>query len=453
MTSRQVGYEQAPLDPQRFDTFVLEPFTEEQVQEYVGKWFAIDQDLTAEQRKHKADSFFAESRIVADLCANPLMLALMCNIYRGENYIPTNRPDVYEKCALMLFDRWDKRRGIRVALPIDAHIRPAMMHLAHWIYADEALQSGVTERKLVAKTTQYLCPKRFEDEDEAAAAAREFIAFCRGRAWVFTDTGTTREGEPLYQFTHRTFLEYFTASQLVRVNPTPDRLLPVLLPRIANREWDVVAQLAFQIQNKNVEGAGDELLNRLKEEAVSNRAEPWSYLSFAARCLEFIIPTPRTCREITLLSLDLYLAQRTGAGKFARAVEEEARETMAALMSAASENQKVITAALEANLIERINSRDDLKAAKASELALHIGICLYARRRRAQRSRDAYWREFSKKIALTCAQRLQELSRRDPRAAIDGFWYGLWPISRDTARALCSVASSPGFSLAFRLDR
>jgi hypothetical protein len=133
------------------------------------------------------------------------MLALMCNIYRGESYIPTNRPDVYEKCAVMLFERWDKGRGIRVTLPIEAHIRPAMMHLAHWIYADEALQSGVTEQRLVAKTTDYLCPKRFEDRDEAEGAAKQFIEFCRGRAWVFTDTGTTKEGDRLYQFTHRTF--------------------------------------------------------------------------------------------------------------------------------------------------------------------------------------------------------------------------------------------------------
>ena len=42
-------------------------------------------------------------------------------------------------------------------------------------------------------------------------AAREFVEFCRGRMWVFTDAGTTVSGQRLYGFTHRTFLEYFAA--------------------------------------------------------------------------------------------------------------------------------------------------------------------------------------------------------------------------------------------------
>jgi predicted NACHT family NTPase len=262
--------------------------------------------LTSEQQKEKAKNYIEESEIVPDLRSNPLMLALMCNIYRGENYIPQNRPDVYEKCTTMLFERWDKGRGIHVSLPFEAIIKPAMMYLAHWIYANESLQGGVTERDLIIKATDYLCGRRFEDRDEAERAAREFIEFCRGRAWVFTDTGTTKTGEKLYQFTHRTFLEYFTASHLVRIYPTPDRLGKMLLPKIALREWDIVAQLAFQIQNKNVEGAGDELLMMLID-PINHETDKikWNMVSFAGRCLEFLIPIPKVTRSITSASIDM----------------------------------------------------------------------------------------------------------------------------------------------------
>jgi len=263
VTSREVGYEQAPLDRSKFDVFRLSPFSNQQVREYVGKWFATETDLILEQRERRTKTFVEESEIVSDLRANPLMLALMCNIYRGENYIPRNRPDVYEKCALMLFDRWDKSRGINVHLPFEVHVRPTMMYLAHWIYDDEALQGGVTENKLIFKATEYLCPRRFEDRDEAERAARGFIEFCRGRAWVFTETGTTKDGERLYQFTHRTFLEYFCAGHLARMHETTNKLWAVLRYRIAKREWDVVAQLTFQIKNKNSEGAGDRLLTNV----------------------------------------------------------------------------------------------------------------------------------------------------------------------------------------------
>ncbi len=32
----------------------------------------------------------------------------MCDIYRGEGYIPKNRPEVYEKCSELLLKKWDK---------------------------------------------------------------------------------------------------------------------------------------------------------------------------------------------------------------------------------------------------------------------------------------------------------------------------------------------------------
>jgi predicted NACHT family NTPase len=154
VTSREVGYEQAPLDETKFEIFQLSPFTEEQVRNYAYKWFGADPEFGLEQRKQKTEAFLQESRIAPDLRSNPLMLALMCNIYRGENYIPRNRPDVYEKCALMLFERWDRMRGINASLPFEAHIRPTMMYLAHWIYSEDTLQGGVTEQRLIAYSAE-----------------------------------------------------------------------------------------------------------------------------------------------------------------------------------------------------------------------------------------------------------------------------------------------------------
>ena len=107
----------------------------------------------------------------------------------------------------MLFERWDKSRDIVVPLPFEEHIRPAMQDLAFWIYSNEELQGGVSEGRLIERTSAYLCKWVFDDVLKARMAATDFIRFCTGRAWVFTDTGTTREGERLYQFTHRTFLE------------------------------------------------------------------------------------------------------------------------------------------------------------------------------------------------------------------------------------------------------
>lgn len=420
VTSREVGYQQAPLDECRFDIFHLAPFQEQQVQKYVTNWFAVDLDLTPEQQEQKVEAFLEESQTVPDLRSNPLMLGLMCNIYRGEGYIPMNRPDIYEKCAVMLFERWDKGRGIYVPLPIEAHIRPAMMHLAYWIYSDEALQGGVTERKLVEKATDYLCQRRFEDRDEAEQAAREFIQFCRGRAWVFTDTGTTKAGESFYQFTHRTFLEYFAAAYLVRTYPTPEKLAEILLPKIAKQEWDVVAQLAFQLQNKNIEGAGDELLSALIDKAAQTQVdEGWNLLFFAARSLEFIVPSPRVTRDIARAYIECSIAWKIDdikRGKYCQIEfgdhweEFEIEELLNSLFSAAIENQANITDAVEKLLIKTVNDRSELTSILALELIVTLDFS------------ENFWKPSSQRIFNTCFEQLESLSKKYLQLGIYIHW-------------------------------
>jgi len=434
VTSREVGYEQAPLDKEIFNTFKISDFDEDQIKEYASKWFKLDTELSTDQQIQKVDSFISESSIVPDLRRNPLMLALMCNIYLGENYIPKNRPDVYEKCALMLFERWDISRGIQVALPFEAHIRPAMMYLANWIYSDESLQGGVTETNLVNAATDYLHSQRFEDRDEAEKASREFIAFCRGRAWVFTDTGTTKEGERLYQFTHRTFLEYFTASYIVRVNPTPDKLLNTLTPRIKKREWDVVAQLAFQKLNRNVEGAGDELLSGLLGQKDTKKD---SILAFTARCLEFMVPSPKVLRNISTACITFCLSKaRTSLSKTKSDGKRYEREigqrqyivVLAYLLNSAYENRTVVADCIKTQLLKVIQGADENKIKIALEIGMHLnmaGYNPYFPGRGFDQETEKYWSDLSDDIVEQSKEIIISLGKEEFQYCFPGFLFGI----------------------------
>ena len=95
VTSRRVGYSDAPLDPDMFNAFSLCEFDSDQVSQYVSNWFELDESVQPGRRKELRQSFLADSEFVQDLRVNPLMLSLMCGIYASENYIPRNRPDVY----------------------------------------------------------------------------------------------------------------------------------------------------------------------------------------------------------------------------------------------------------------------------------------------------------------------------------------------------------------------
>lgn len=354
VTSREVGYEQAPLDD-RFQIIKLSPFNPAQTESYVSKWFAVNSDLNTGQRKQRTEAFMRDSQIVSDLRSNPLMLALMCIIYRGEGYIPKNRPDVYKRCAEMLFEKWDKGRGIIYTLPFESHIRPAMHYLADWIYSDQDLQGGVSEEALVHQATRYLNKWCFEDVRDAETAARKFIEFCRGRAWVFTDTGTKRGGERLYQFTHRTFLEYFTAVHIVQTHRTPTDLIALLLPHIKLREWDNVAQLAFQLQSAGFQGDADELLIRLIESSDGERsAEALNVLTFVAGALQYLVPTPGIRRKV----VQACISKAISAGLTGPQAGRESGRMLSTLLSPAKENAETVKEELVSVLASELQGSD-----------------------------------------------------------------------------------------------
>ena len=113
VTSREVGYWDAPLNGAAFKVAMLESFSDDDVRVYAQNWFGLDKTLTESEQRRIAKAFYEESRSVADLRTNPLMLGLLCNVYRGIGSIPTNRADLYEQCASLLFERWDASRGIK----------------------------------------------------------------------------------------------------------------------------------------------------------------------------------------------------------------------------------------------------------------------------------------------------------------------------------------------------
>ena len=304
VTSRLVGYDEAGLDERQFRRYTIAGFDERRARDYVRRWFAQDADVPDGYAEQLADAFMKESDTVADLRSSPLMLSYMCVLYRGAGTLPRDRPAVYEQCTRLLLDTWDARRRIKVDLRARNHIEPALRDIAYWLFTQGG-DPEVTEQELIAHTTDYLHQNAFERRVDAYAAAQEFIVFCRGRAWILSDAGTTVHGGHLYRFTHRTFLEYLAAYHLAGLSDTPERLARRLVPRVARAEWEVVAQLAVQIksraQARGAERIYTALLGEKRRRSVAGRA---NVLRFLARCLEFVEPPPAVVRNLARTVLD-----------------------------------------------------------------------------------------------------------------------------------------------------
>ncbi|MBF4595705.1 NACHT domain-containing protein [Curtobacterium flaccumfaciens] len=305
VTSRRIGYEQARLDPDIFTVTGVAEFQRDDVEEYVRKWFAYQPDYTEEGASTLAASFMEQSEAVPDLRSNPLMLALMCIIYRGENFIPRSRPTVYEKCANLLFEKWDGHRDITVPLDARAHVDSAMKHIAFWMLSTGEGDAGVSYDKLVTAMAEYLNERSAESWEEARRSATQFVDFCRGRAWVLSEAGSTADGEPLFTFTHRTFMEYFAAYDLQRSSDKPEQLARKLLPKVAAEEWDVVAQLAVQIAEKSSDQGSERVLATMLRETRKRSVQGRSnVLAFISRCCAFSNVSPKFARELTATTLD-----------------------------------------------------------------------------------------------------------------------------------------------------
>jgi hypothetical protein len=417
VTSRRVGYAEAPLTQARFDTALLGDFGEAQVAEYARKWFSIVPSDSQRELDSEVSDFISDSEQVTDLRSNALMLALMCNLYRGAGYIPRKRPELYEKCAVMLFERWDRGRRILTPLDFERHLRPALQYLAHWMYSTPGMQSGVSERTLVRQAAAFLQRKRFPDEDDARAEAAKFVSFCRGRAWVFTDTGTTPTGELLYEFTHRTFLEFFTAEHLVRTCRSPEGLATELLPHIRRAEWDVVAQLAFQLQDDNLDGAADELLAAV----LTGASEPdgdgrYRLLEFAARSLSFLVPEPQTLGTLTETIVRETLEQYGSADQ-----GPPSQDAFRALARVDWENRETVSDAVRAAVVRAAEARG-VSIAALLEVGLHMDLAVPSEDRSAAR---AFWQQ----AGFVTGMKLEEVIRRaalvDSNAAADAMTLGI----------------------------
>ncbi|WP_157728302.1 NACHT domain-containing protein [Actinopolymorpha singaporensis] len=357
VTSRRVGYEEAPLDKDLFTVAQLQEFDDDQVETYARKWFSLDGSIPKPHREERATSFLRESELVKDLRVNPLMLSLMCSIYASENYIPTNRPEVYEKCALVLFDRWDRHRGIVAPLSFDAHVQSAMRALALWLYSKQEKQGGIPRKEIISFMKEYLLKKRFDNEEDAENAATEFVDFCKGRAWVLTDVGAD-----LYWFTHRTFLEYFAASQLVRQHPSARDLFAELQDTIFRTQSDVVCQLAVQILGRTVEDGADDFLELAVDASHSASEEHRvSALSFASRSLRFVVPRSGVVRKIVEASFDIYVTSRPalGTSRVFRGIANSESIPVRNLLGASRENIPLISKYLQERADARLSTALD----------------------------------------------------------------------------------------------
>jgi hypothetical protein len=358
-TSRIVGYDAVALDPALFETVVLGDFTDEQVSQYARRWFVLDEATSTAEQGRLTEAFLRESVAAAELRRSPLLLSLLCAMYSYERYIPRNLARIYERCATMLFDQWDAMRGIAMPVQFQGRLRYAIQHLAwHFLDGDRGPQPKHRVEEVLARYLE----NQGLPADDAAATAKSFLEFCTGRAWVLADLGTDRE-EPTYGFTHRTFLEYFAAEHLVRTRRTGTALAEVLRPKLEQGTWDVVAQIALQLFDRQVDNGADELLSALLADLPEQTERCSAVLGACSQSLAHATPSPAMVARIVEadlnLALRLSLEDRTpywASEQMHQDVRRFDQPLYTAMYSTSEDNLPYVQAALSSKLIEAVRN-------------------------------------------------------------------------------------------------
>ncbi|MBZ3903464.1 NACHT domain-containing protein [Streptomyces griseiscabiei] len=434
VTSRRVGYEMAPLDENMFAVAQLSPFGGMQKQEYVQKWFSQVKGSVGDG--DMSTRFLVESSHASDLTSNPLMLGLMCALYRGEGYIPRNRPDLYRRCSEFLFERWDASRGISVQKPFEQGIRFAMFSLALSMLDNSGSKGGMTERELIRYTSDYLLGQQYEDRDSADAAAEAFVQYCRGRAWVLTDVGTNPDGERIYSFTHRTFLEYFSARQLVRDSGGADALYVKLRDHLIDESWDVTSQLAVQFLDERLGDAANDFVRLALNDArgLENFKQKTALISFCARLLEFMALRPAIVREI-VSELQVTCSLRSPARRVSR-------QDTDALVSAWSGVSMCTPEMRGVAVDELLNFKRDAQLSY-HDVTWQISMVESVPHHASSEVRD-FWSQQDLRSAREI--NLAALARTDKRAAAAAVLFGLLEVETAISWHGASVATIQGIS-------
>lgn len=260
VTSREVGYDQAPLSTDIFALVKLQDFTSSQVNEYASRWFQ------ATGNSGLTESFMQEVGGVMDIAVNPLLLSLLCSLYKVDGQIPSNRYDVYNRCADLLFVRWDQHRQIRHPSSVNYGMR-LMEYIGSQFFNHQSAQSGLDEKQLVHLLATYLRDAFGSADPEGSA--RDFLDFCAERAWLLVVlTHEPKRGLRVFGFTHRTFYEYFSARSIARSSASPRDIAITALRQYQADTASFIPELLVQAADTNREGGGAAVFGEVVEHAA-----------------------------------------------------------------------------------------------------------------------------------------------------------------------------------------
>jgi len=375
VTSRIIGYKPQRLQDAGFHHFIIQDLNAEQIQDFVRRWHELTFTDAGEKARisERMKRALAYSSTIRDLAGNPLLLTIMAILNRGQE-LPRDRAELYNQASRVLLYQWDVERSLvedsRLdPKTIDAKDKQEMLRRV--AYEMQAAPQGLAGNIISAEDlentlTAYLKNKDFDRPKERA---KLIINQLRTRNFILCFLGADT-----YGFVHRTFLEYFCASEVVeRFQKTQEISLEELKTEVFGKHWDdeswqeVLCLIAGLIAGKFT----GKLIEFLIEQ--DGAAQNFSNLFLAAKCLGEV----RDRKEIAAVESQLlerlkdltkydlnYYYKRYGEGS--RLVKEIRTQAISAIAYTWKDDAKTLPWLKQ---LAKFNEDSDMRQAAVQELA------------------------------------------------------------------------------------
>ncbi len=216
LTSRPFGYKTARLQ-QEVTVLEVQPFNLKQMQQFISSWYleievmsraGLDDRGVRAEAKQQADDLIKRiknSKPLADMAVNPLLLTMIATVHRRGSALPGKRVELYKEICQLLLEKRQRAKNIADALTAtqkQSVLQVLAFELMQQKTRDFRLSDGIDwiKDKLVEVTVSGANPEGFIQQ------VRDVSALL-----VEKEVG-------VYEFAHLSFQEYLAAVQIKESN-------------------------------------------------------------------------------------------------------------------------------------------------------------------------------------------------------------------------------------------
>jgi hypothetical protein len=293
ITSRMVGFHpEGPLAA--VPAMQLAPLDSVEVERFLRTWFAQVDGADAPALTERLLRRLAGDSRMADLASSPLLLTVLALLQSRGRQLPNERAQLYAAATETLIESWPAaQRGAELSLEtIPLWLAPL---------AERAFLAPPSTGTAQEEVVEVLADSRAALFGEAPLAARErtraLLAAIERDSGLLSVTGLDENGQPLWDFLHRSFAEYLVARQRADRHRRGEEDLMEL----ADREpWRDVLLMALGELGRRDPQAVSAVLERLKaRDATAALPELAAGLRLALSALGRDVP----CEQSTARSL------------------------------------------------------------------------------------------------------------------------------------------------------